>query len=35
MRTQRVQAIGIVMIALLVLAVVLIRYGGTLPWGAR
>jgi hypothetical protein len=35
MRTSRVQAIGIMVVALLVLAVVLIRYGGTLPWGAR
>jgi hypothetical protein len=34
-RNERLQTIGLVVIALLVLAVVLIRYGGTLPWSAR
>jgi hypothetical protein len=34
-RNERLQAIGLVVIALLVLAVVLLRYGGTLPWSAR
>lgn len=35
MRSERLQAIGLLVIALLVLAVVLFRYGGSLPWSAR
>ena len=35
MRNERMQAIGLIVVALIVLAVVLIRYGGTLPWSAR
>ena len=29
------QAIGLVVVALIILAVILIRYGGVLPWGAK
>lgn len=35
MRTERLQTIGVLVIALLVLAVVLLRYGGALAWSAR
>ena len=35
MRSERLQTIGLVVVALIVLAVVLIRYGGVLPWSAR
>lgn len=35
MRNERMQTIGLIVVALIVLAVVLIRYGATLPWSAR
>ena len=35
MRGERMQAIGLVVVALIILAVVLIRYGRVLPWGAK
>ena len=35
MRNERLQTIGLVVIALLILVVVLVRYGGMLPWSAR
>ena len=35
MRSERLQTIGMIVVALLVLAVVLIRYGNVIPWGAR
>jgi len=35
MRSERLQTVGLVVVALIVLAVVLIRYGGALPWSAR
>lgn len=35
MRNGRLQTIGLVVVALIVLTVVLIRWGTVLPWGAR
>lgn len=35
MRNGRVHAVGIIVLALVLLALVLLRYGGVLPWGAR
>lgn len=35
MRSERIQAIGMIVVALIVLAVVLMRYGARLPWSAR
>lgn len=29
------QTIGLVVVGLIILAVVLVRYGGILPWGAK
>jgi hypothetical protein len=35
MQNERLQTIGLVVVALIVLAVVLIRYGAVLSWSAR
>jgi hypothetical protein len=35
MRAVRAQAVGLIVIALLLLALALLRYGRVLPWGAR
>jgi hypothetical protein len=35
MQAERREAIGLILVALLVLAFVLLRYGGSIPWGAR
>jgi len=35
MRGERMQTIGLVVVGLIILAVVLVRYGGILPWGAK
>jgi hypothetical protein len=35
MRNARVQAFGMIAVALLLLGLILLRYGRVLPWGAR
>ncbi len=35
MRNERLQTVGLIVVALIVIAVVLIRYGRMLPWSAR
>lgn len=35
MRNERLQTIGLLVVALIALAVVLIRWGAVLPWGAK
>lgn len=35
MRAHRVQTLGLVVLALLALAYILLRWGADIPWGAR
>jgi hypothetical protein len=35
MRALRQETIGLILVALILLAYVLVRYGSVLPWGAR